>query len=47
MDILTDSNLAWREQGSSLVVRSPSLISVQFGQLNKFMHLNFSASMDI
>ena len=47
MDILTDSNLAWREQGSSLVQRKATRVSVQFGQLNKFMHLTFSASLDI
>lgn len=47
LDILVDSNLAWQSQGASLIVRSPSRITVQMARLTTNMQLDFKEGLDI
>lgn len=46
IDILTDSNLAWREQGASLIVSNDSF-TVSFGDLTPDLLLDFNNDVKV
>lgn len=47
LDILTDSNLAWREQGASLLTRKTEGFTVAFADLTSDLILDFKLDVDV
>lgn len=47
IDILTDSNLAWREQGASLILNNNNSFTVSFGDLTPDLLLDFNNDVEV